>query len=145
MCALAYTFTHTTCVHSPPTHPLTPAYSRLHTNKHTRIAQVTWLASWTENISDNIKYIMLNANSRMKGQNDLKKYEKARQLKVKQSKSPQCFFIVLPRNSYTHARPPGSALYARCCPFQQVVHVLDCRHVRSFSLIVSPHSSVQPL
>jgi hypothetical protein len=44
--------------------------------------QVTWLASWTENISDNIKYIMLNANSRMKGQNDLKKYEKARQLKV---------------------------------------------------------------
>eukprot|EP00124_Ichthyophonus_hoferi_P004154 Ihof_evm1s423 gene=Ihof_evmTU1s423 len=42
---------------------------------------VTWLCSWTENICGNIKYIMLNAQSRMKGENDMKKYEKARKLK----------------------------------------------------------------
>uniref|UniRef100_A0A672ZG72 DNA topoisomerase n=1 Tax=Sphaeramia orbicularis TaxID=375764 RepID=A0A672ZG72_9TELE len=36
---------------------------------------VTWLASWTENIQGSIKYIMLNANSK------LKKYEVARKLK----------------------------------------------------------------
>ncbi|KNC70339.1 hypothetical protein SARC_17136, partial [Sphaeroforma arctica JP610] len=40
--------------------------------------KVSWLASWTENICDNIKYVMLNAHSRMKGVNDFKKYEKAR-------------------------------------------------------------------
>eukprot|EP00123_Amoebidium_parasiticum_P012621 comp21479_c0_seq1/m.29737 comp21479_c0_seq1/g.29737 ORF comp21479_c0_seq1/g.29737 comp21479_c0_seq1/m.29737 type:complete len:788 (-) comp21479_c0_seq1:314-2677(-) len=42
---------------------------------------VTWLASWTENIVGNIKYVMLNAQSRLKGENDMKKYEKARELK----------------------------------------------------------------
>lgn len=29
---------------------------------------VTWLASWTENIQGSIKYIMLNANSKLKVQ-----------------------------------------------------------------------------
>ncbi|KAJ3628678.1 hypothetical protein Zmor_003979, partial [Zophobas morio] len=43
--------------------------------------KVTWLAQWTENIQQNVKYVMLNANSRMKGENDLKKYDKARELK----------------------------------------------------------------
>lgn len=27
---------------------------------------VTWLASWTENIQGSIKYVMLNANSKLK-------------------------------------------------------------------------------
>nr|XP_020458585.1 DNA topoisomerase I, mitochondrial-like [Monopterus albus] len=42
---------------------------------------VTWLASWTENIQGSIKYIMLNANSKLKGEKDWEKYELARKLK----------------------------------------------------------------
>uniref|UniRef100_A0A672HPB7 DNA topoisomerase I n=1 Tax=Salarias fasciatus TaxID=181472 RepID=A0A672HPB7_SALFA len=42
---------------------------------------VTWLASWTENIQGAIKYIMLNANSKLKGEKDWEKYEVARKLK----------------------------------------------------------------
>ncbi|KAF3689098.1 DNA topoisomerase 1 [Channa argus] len=42
---------------------------------------VTWLASWTENIQGSIKYIMLNANSKLKGEKDWEKYEVARKLK----------------------------------------------------------------
>jgi len=42
---------------------------------------VTWLASWTENIQGQIKYIMLNPSSRLKGEKDWQKYEKARTLK----------------------------------------------------------------
>ncbi|XP_068458630.1 DNA topoisomerase I, mitochondrial isoform X2 [Clinocottus analis] len=43
---------------------------------------VTWLASWTENIQGAIKYIMLNANSKLKGEKDWEKYEIARKLKL---------------------------------------------------------------
>jgi len=43
---------------------------------------VTWLASWTENIQGQIKYIMLNPSSRLKGEKDWQKYEKARKLKI---------------------------------------------------------------
>ena len=43
--------------------------------------QVTWLASWTENIQNQIKYVMLNPSSKLKGEKDMQKYEKARQLK----------------------------------------------------------------
>ena len=41
---------------------------------------VTWLAAWTENVQNQNKYIMLNANSQIKGTKDLAKYEKARNL-----------------------------------------------------------------
>lgn len=43
---------------------------------------VTWLASWTENVQGSIKYVMLNANSKLKGEKDWEKYEIARKLKV---------------------------------------------------------------
>ncbi|XP_011404857.2 PREDICTED: DNA topoisomerase I, mitochondrial-like [Amphimedon queenslandica] len=43
--------------------------------------KVTWLASWTENIQSQIKYVMLNPTSRLKGEKDLAKYETARRLK----------------------------------------------------------------
>ncbi|XP_077423640.1 DNA topoisomerase I, mitochondrial isoform X2 [Vanacampus margaritifer] len=43
---------------------------------------VTWLASWTENIQGAIKYVMLNANSKLKGEKDWEKYEVARKLKA---------------------------------------------------------------
>lgn len=43
--------------------------------------KVTWLASWTDNIQGQIKYIMLNPTSRLKGEKDWAKYETARKLK----------------------------------------------------------------
>ncbi|XP_064010492.1 DNA topoisomerase I, mitochondrial isoform X2 [Pogoniulus pusillus] len=42
---------------------------------------VTWLASWTENIQNSLKYIMLNPSSKLKGEKDWQKYEVARRLK----------------------------------------------------------------
>lgn len=41
----------------------------------------TWLAMWQENINSAYKYVMLAANSDVKGQSDYKKFEKARELK----------------------------------------------------------------
>jgi len=41
----------------------------------------TWLAMWQENINGAYKYVMLAANSDVKGQSDFKKFEKARELK----------------------------------------------------------------
>lgn len=42
--------------------------------------RVTWLASWTENIQGDTKYVFLAAGSKWKGQSDLKKFEKAKEL-----------------------------------------------------------------
>lgn len=42
---------------------------------------VQWLAMWRENIFNSYKYVRLAANSSIKGQSDLKKFEKARELK----------------------------------------------------------------
>nr|CAG4645388.1 EOG090X0296 [Lynceus sp. MCZ IZ 141354] len=42
---------------------------------------VTWLASWTENVQGQVKYVMLNPASRLKGEKDWQKYETARKLK----------------------------------------------------------------
>lgn len=41
----------------------------------------TWLAMWQENVNGQYKYVMLAANSDVKGQSDFKKFEKARELK----------------------------------------------------------------
>ncbi|XP_066594487.1 DNA topoisomerase I, mitochondrial-like [Prorops nasuta] len=41
---------------------------------------VTWLASWTENIQGQAKYVMLNPSSKLKGEKDWQKYETARKL-----------------------------------------------------------------
>ncbi|EMC94985.1 hypothetical protein BAUCODRAFT_34984 [Baudoinia panamericana UAMH 10762] len=41
----------------------------------------TWLVMWQENINGAYKYVMLAANSDIKGQSDYKKFEKARELK----------------------------------------------------------------
>lgn len=45
---------------------------------------VTWLAHWKENINGNAKYVFLAAGSSLKGQSDMQKFEKARELKVGQ-------------------------------------------------------------
>lgn len=44
---------------------------------------VTWLANWKENINGSFKYVFLAASSSIKGQSDMNKFEKARELKVK--------------------------------------------------------------
>lgn len=43
---------------------------------------VTWLANWTENVNGQHKYVFLAAGSSLKGQSDMMKFEKARELKV---------------------------------------------------------------
>ena len=46
----------------------------------------TWLAMWQENINGAYKYVMLAANSDVKGKSDFSKFEKARELKVTMDK-----------------------------------------------------------
>ena len=42
---------------------------------------VTWLSTWHENVMQSNKYVMLAANSSLKGKSDFKKFQKAMQLK----------------------------------------------------------------
>ncbi|KAF8200781.1 DNA topoisomerase I [Pholiota molesta] len=57
--------------------PNMPGHWRAVTHDNT----VTWLANWTENINGNHKYVFLAAGSSLKGQSDMQKFEKARELK----------------------------------------------------------------
>ncbi|XP_053680636.1 DNA topoisomerase I, mitochondrial [Anopheles nili] len=41
---------------------------------------VSWLVSWVENVQGQVKYIMLNPSSKLKGEKDWQKYETARRL-----------------------------------------------------------------
>lgn len=50
----------------------------------------TWLVMWQENINGAYKYVMLAANSDIKGQSDYKKFEKARELKVRSQQNRCC-------------------------------------------------------
>jgi DNA topoisomerase-1 len=59
--------------------PPAPAGHRWKEVKHDH--EGTWLAMWQENINGAYKYVMLAANSDVKGQSDFKKFEKARELK----------------------------------------------------------------
>ncbi|KAF2025223.1 hypothetical protein EK21DRAFT_104108 [Setomelanomma holmii] len=59
--------------------PEAPAGHRWKEVKHDH--EGTWLAMWQENINGAYKYVMLAANSDIKGQSDFKKFEKARELK----------------------------------------------------------------
>jgi len=59
--------------------PPPPAGHRWKEVKHDH--EGTWLAMWQENINGAYKYVMLAANSDIKGQSDFKKFEKARELK----------------------------------------------------------------
>lgn len=59
--------------------PTPPAGHKWKEIKHDNKA--TWLAMWQENINGAYKYVMLAANSTVKGQSDFKKFEKARELK----------------------------------------------------------------
>ncbi|KAG8963017.1 DNA topoisomerase 1 [Tulasnella sp. 419] len=52
---------------------------------------VTWLANWKENVNGNFKYVFLAAGSSIKGQSDMMKFEKARDLKVSLGAAFRCF------------------------------------------------------
>ncbi|KAK5134345.1 hypothetical protein LTR08_006525 [Meristemomyces frigidus] len=61
---------------------MVPAPPAGHTWKEVKHDQEgTWLAMWQESINNAYKYVMLAANSDVKGQSDFKKFEKARELK----------------------------------------------------------------
>ncbi|KAI9887045.1 MAG: DNA topoisomerase 1 [Watsoniomyces obsoletus] len=59
--------------------PAPPAGHRWKEVRHDHTG--TWLAMWQENINGAYKYVMLSANSAIKGQSDYNKFEKARELK----------------------------------------------------------------
>ncbi|ANZ73385.1 BA75_00253T0 [Komagataella pastoris] len=42
---------------------------------------VAWLATWRENVTNTVKYVLFAADSSLKGRSDFKKFEKARELK----------------------------------------------------------------
>ena len=65
---------------SEATVPAPPDGHRWKEIKHDK--EGTWLAMWQENINGAYKYVMLAANSDIKGQSDYKKFERARELKV---------------------------------------------------------------
>lgn len=59
-------------------HPQPPKGHRWREVRHDNA--VTWLASWTENVQGQVKYVMLNPSSKLKGEKDWQKYETARRL-----------------------------------------------------------------
>nr|CAA29559.1 topoisomerase I [Schizosaccharomyces pombe] len=71
---------------------------------------VTWLATWHENINNNVKYVFLAAGSSLKGQSDLKKYEKSRKLKDYIDDIRKGYRKDL-KNELTVERQRGTAMY----------------------------------
>jgi hypothetical protein len=66
---------------------------------------VTWLANWVENVNGNYKYVFLAAGSSLKGQSDMQKFEKARELKVQlaaDSDTPSTNIPSESRGSHSH-------------------------------------------
>lgn len=61
--------------------PIPPAPEGHHWGEIRHDNTVQWLAMWKENIFGSFKYVRLAANSSLNGQSDLKKFEKARDLK----------------------------------------------------------------
>ena len=83
--------------------PIPPEGHRWKEIKHD--TEGTWLAMWQENINGAYKYVMLAANSDIKGQSDFKKFEKARELKVRIQRAHGCSWLICNRNtSITYAR-----------------------------------------
>ncbi|KAL7415462.1 hypothetical protein BDY24DRAFT_383028 [Mrakia frigida] len=71
---------------------------------------VTWLATWKENVNDNIKYVFLAPNSSLKGQSDMAKFEKARALKGLIDRIRQDYTAGL-RDKVTADRQRATAMY----------------------------------
>ncbi|KAG8956327.1 DNA topoisomerase 1 [Tulasnella sp. 424] len=71
---------------------------------------VTWLATWKENINGNFKYVFLAAGSSIKGQSDMAKFEKARELKSHVARIRQDYTTEL-RSKVTAERQRATAMY----------------------------------
>ncbi|KAG8960852.1 DNA topoisomerase 1 [Tulasnella sp. 408] len=71
---------------------------------------VTWLATWKENINGNFKYVFLAAGSSIKGQSDMAKFEKARELKNHVARIRQDYTAEL-RSKVTAERQRATAMY----------------------------------
>ncbi|KAI9090445.1 hypothetical protein DFS34DRAFT_643834 [Phlyctochytrium arcticum] len=71
---------------------------------------VTWLATWKENVNGATKYIFLAATSSLKGQSDLKKFEKARTLKGQIHKIRRDYTAEL-RDKQMATRQRATAIY----------------------------------
>ncbi|KAI0358568.1 hypothetical protein OH77DRAFT_1397376 [Trametes cingulata] len=71
---------------------------------------VTWLANWVENVNGNYKYVFLAAGSSLKGQSDMMKFEKARELKKHVDKIRSDYTTDL-RNKQMMERQRATAMY----------------------------------
>ncbi|KAH7926719.1 hypothetical protein BV22DRAFT_1032585 [Leucogyrophana mollusca] len=71
---------------------------------------VTWLANWVENVNGNYKYVFLAAGSSLKGQSDMIKFEKARELKNHVDKIRQDYNADL-RSKVMADRQRATAMY----------------------------------
>ncbi|KAI8098492.1 uncharacterized protein BX664DRAFT_1002 [Halteromyces radiatus] len=72
--------------------------------------QATWLATWKENINDTSKYVFLAANSSWKGQSDMKKFDKARELKHHVDRIRASYTADL-KDKLTETRQRATAMY----------------------------------
>ncbi|KAG8989889.1 DNA topoisomerase 1 [Tulasnella sp. JGI-2019a] len=72
--------------------------------------QVTWLANWKENINGNFKYVFLAAGSSLKGQSDMQKFEKARELKDHVARIRKDYVAEL-KSKVTADRQRATAMY----------------------------------
>ncbi|KAF7727427.1 DNA topoisomerase 1, partial [Apophysomyces ossiformis] len=75
---------------------------------HDRTA--TWLATWKENVNNSFKYVFLSASSAWKGQSDLQKFEKARELKKYVDKIRARYTIEL-KDKECEVRQRATAMY----------------------------------
>ncbi|KAH9972457.1 hypothetical protein BGW80DRAFT_1314640 [Lactifluus volemus] len=71
---------------------------------------VTWLATWTENINNSHKYVFLAAGSSLKGQSDMSKFEKSRELKKHVERIRADYRADL-KNKVTQLRMRATAMY----------------------------------
>ncbi|RUS17779.1 topoisomerase I [Endogone sp. FLAS-F59071] len=70
----------------------------------------TWLATWKENVNGSIKYVFLGATSAWKGQSDMMKFEKARELKKHVDKIRREYSAEL-KDKVTVTRQRATAMY----------------------------------
>ncbi|KAI0244736.1 DNA topoisomerase 1 [Massospora cicadina] len=72
--------------------------------------RVTWLATWKENVNNQIKYVMFGATSSLKGLSDMKKFDKARELKTCVKSIRKTYLHEL-RDSNMRIRQRATAMY----------------------------------
>ncbi|OAD71481.1 hypothetical protein PHYBLDRAFT_182020 [Phycomyces blakesleeanus NRRL 1555(-)] len=70
----------------------------------------TWLATWKENVNGSFKYVFLAASSAWKGQSDMQKFEKARELKKYVKKIRENYTAEL-RDKLSETRQRATAMY----------------------------------